>query len=76
MIALCWCIVCFALFIALMISLCWCFSLVLVVVWGVVLAILTSSGSKLFCLLLLFRDVVAGLFWNKLRIFGFLLFIL
>ena len=72
MIVLCWRIVCFAVFIALMISLCLCVSLVLVVVCGVILAILTSSGpnSCWLLLLLLFRDAVAILFWKKFRIVG------
>lgn len=47
MLSLCWCIVCLALPIALMISLCWCLSFALSVVRGVILASLTSSGSTL-----------------------------
>ena len=69
MMSLCWCIMCLALPIALMISLCWCLSLVLVVVCGVILASLTSSGSRLFWLL--FFEIVAALFWKKFRISGF-----
>ena len=58
--------------IVLLMSLNWCFSLVLSVVCGVILASLTSSGSKLFWLLVLAFAILFARCWKWLKMLGFL----